>query len=109
MSEEVPAQPSSRSATRQSWTARLGRFATAGLSVAAFCRTEGISTQAFYYWRAKLSATTASPAQLLPVRLLAAPAPVEVVLPAGTVLRVCPGCDLAFLRSLVSALEGHPC
>ena len=36
-------------------------------------------------------------------------APVELVLPNGGVLRLAPGCDLAFVRSLVDALGGAPC
>ena len=113
MSAAVPASPRSRDAVRQSWIARLDRFAKARLSVTAFCQAEGISSQAFYYWKQKLAAqglepTTQQP-RLLPVRLLALPTPVEVVLPCGPILRLTPGCDLAFVRSLVQALGGEPC
>jgi hypothetical protein len=107
------ASPRSRDAIRQRWVARFDRFATAGLSVTAFCRSEGISSQSFYYWKQRLAAQAKSPApqppRLLPVRLLAPPTPVEVVLPQGAVLRLAPGCDLAFVRSLVDALGGAPC
>lgn len=106
------ASPRSRSAVRQRWVARFDRFATAGLSVTAFCRSEGISSQAFYYWKQKLAAQAPQPAdppRLFPVRLLAPTTPVEVVLPQGTVLRLAPGCDLAFVRSLVDALGEQPC
>jgi hypothetical protein len=41
--------------------------------------------------------------------VLAAPAPVELVLPGGVVLRLAPGCDLDFVRTLVAALGGRPC
>jgi transposase len=115
MSAAVPASPRSRDSVRQRWLARFDRFAAAGLSVTAFCRKEGVSSQAFYYWKQKLAAQTQVPAagqpRLLPVRLLAAPspAPVEVVLPHGTVLRLAPGCDLAFVRSLVDTLGGALC
>jgi hypothetical protein len=109
----VPASPRSRDAVRQSWLTRLARFAKSGLSVTAFCRTEGISSQAFYYWKHKLAAQGAAPdseqTRLLPVQLLAQPAPVEVVLPHGPVLRLAPGCDLAFVRRLVAALGDDPC
>src|SRR5262245_34242330 len=40
---------------RQTWVERLARFSSSGLSVAAFCVQEGISSQAFYHWRHKLS------------------------------------------------------
>ncbi len=114
MSAAVPASPRSRDAVRQRWLDRFDRFAaSAGLSVTAFCRSEGISSQAFYYWKHKLAAQAQPPApeqpRLLPVRLLAGPTPVELVLSQGAVLRLAPGCDLAFVRSLVAALEDQPC
>jgi hypothetical protein len=109
----VTASPRSRAAVRQTWLDRFDRFATAGLSVTAFCRREAVSSQAFYYWKQKLAAHPKAPTpeqpRLLPVRLLAPPAPVELVLPHGPVLRLAPGCDLAFVRSLVEALGGQSC
>jgi transposase len=113
MSEGVPAAPRTRAAIRQSWIERLDRFAASSLSVVAFCRREGISCHAFYYWKHKLAAEPAASAngapRLLPVRLLPQPSPIEVALPQGPVLRVVPGCDLAFVRSLVDTLGGAPC
>jgi hypothetical protein len=113
VSKQVPAPPRSRAAIRRSWVERLDRFTASRLSVVAFCRAEGISCHAFYYWKHKLAAGAAAPAgdapRLLPVRLLAPPAPVEVVLPSGPVLRLAADCDLAFVRSLVDALGGAPC
>jgi hypothetical protein len=113
MSESAPVLPRSRAALRQLWSERLDRFAASGLSVVAFCRNEGLSCHTFYYWKHKLTAQTAAPAdqspRLLPVRLLDQPSPVEVVLPQGPILRLTPGCDLAFVRCLVAALGGAPC
>jgi transposase len=113
MGAAVPASPRSRDAVRQNWLARFTRFARAGLSVTAFCRREGISSQAFYYWKQKLAALPPAPAseqpRLLPVRLLAPPTPVEVVLPGGAILRLAPDCDLAFVRTLVQTLGDEPC
>lgn len=112
MSQAVAGPRRSRSAVRQGWQERLDRFRHAGLSVVAFCRREGISCQAFYYWKHKLAPQAVAPAggaRLLPVRLLAPPSPVEVVLPSGAVLRLGPDCDLAFVRSLVDALGRTPC
>jgi hypothetical protein len=113
MTDPVAAPPRSRSSVRQSWIDRLQRFATAQLSVVAFCRAEGISCQAFYYWKSKLlphaePAVSEQP-RLLPVRLINQPTPIEVVLPNGTILRLSFGCDLALVRSLVDALGGAPC
>lgn len=36
------------------WGMRLDRFDRAGITVAQFCRQEGVSQAAFYYWRRKL-------------------------------------------------------
>ena len=102
----------SRANARLVWTERLQRFAGSGLSVSAFCKSEGVSQQSFYHWKSKLRSQPPSPAddspRLLPVRLLDS-APVEVVLPCAAVLRLAPGCDLAFVRSLVVALGDPPC
>jgi hypothetical protein len=102
----------SRAVTRQLWAERLQRFADSGLSVAAFCRRESVSCQACYYWKLKLlrhdHVPDADPPRLLPVRLKDA-APVEIALPNGCVLRLAPGCDLDFVRSVVGALGGEPC
>jgi transposase-like protein len=108
--EERPVR--SRAATRQLWVERLQRFADSGATVVAFCRREGISSHAFYYWKHKLynhERPDAGRPRLLPVRLLPSAAPVEVALPNGCVLRLAAGCDLDFVRSLVGALGGEPC
>jgi transposase len=109
----------SRAATRQAWADRLARFPHAGLNPAQFCAREGVSLPSFYAWRRRLAAATAaapepppgpdSGPRLLPVRLQAPGAAVEVVLPGGAVLRLLPGCDLAWVRSLVELLGGAPC
>lgn len=115
MSVELPAAPAppSRAAIRQTWSERLQRFADSGLSVAAFCRQEGVPVQTFYYWKRRLTrhelATNSDAPPLIPVRLAAPAAPVELLLPGGTLLRLHPGCDLAFVRCLVDALGGQPC
>jgi transposase len=110
----------SRDGTRQTWAERLARFALSGLTPAQFCASEGVSLPSFYSWKRRLTSpplpadaehvpgATREP-RLLPVRLTAAAVAVEVVLPHGTVLRIPPGCDLAFVRSLVKTLGGQPC
>jgi hypothetical protein len=111
MSEPENRPGRSRTALRQQWVERLKRFADGDLSVVAFCQQEGISAQAFYYWKHKLQprpiAHDDSP-RLLPVRLLDSP-PVELVLSNPIVLRLAPGCDLALVRSLLAALRDAPC
>lgn len=113
MSTEVLAAACSRAAVRQAWSERLDRFVASRLSVVAFCRSEGVSTHAFYYWKRQLAPQTPTPAdhipRLVPVRVLAGPAPVELVLPTGPVLRLAPGCDLAFVRCLVDTLGRDSC
>jgi hypothetical protein len=117
----LPPQPRrSRAATRQTWVERLARFSLSGLRPAQFCAQEGVSLPSFYAWKRRLATATLDPAaaaprdrdagpRLLPVRL-PAPAPaLELVLPGGAVLRIPPGADLAWVRSLVEALGGVPC
>jgi hypothetical protein len=122
----MPALSSARSGRRPDptredlWRKRLHRFERAGLSAVAFCAKEGVSTATFYAWRQRLRLPPAEPTaapggpvdgptRLLPVRLLPATASVEVVLPDGLVLRLTPGCDLDFVRSLVATLGERSC
>ena len=111
MSDTLSTPRRSREATRLAWAERLQRFNESGLSALDFCRAEGFAPQSFYYWKRKLADPAASPPvpDFLPVRLAPA-APVELILPGGATLRLAPGCDLAFVRSLVQALAGGaPC
>jgi hypothetical protein len=109
--------PRSRAFTRDVWLDRLARFPSSGLTVAQFCAIEAVSVPSFYAWRRRLAADAAAPhdhaadggPRLLPVRLPAAAAAVELVLPTGAVLRLPSGCDVAWVRSLVAALGGAPC
>ena len=108
-------------ATRQRWSDRLARFPASGLSPAQFCAAEGVSLPSFYAWKRRLAADRRPPRaaepptaagrapRLLPVRLPAAGAAVEVVLPTGALLRIPPGSDPAFVRALAQALGGEPC
>jgi hypothetical protein len=108
--------PGSRAATRQTWAQRLERFALSGLTPAQFCTNEGVSLPSFYSWKRRLATAAARDTaddapgpRLLPVRLTAPNTTVELVLPTGTVVRLLPGCDLAFVRSLIHALGETPC
>jgi transposase len=105
--------PRSRALTREVWVERLARFPASGLTPAQFCALEAVSLPSFYAWRRRLAAETTPPEQtgprLLPVRLAPATPAVELVLPSGAVLRLSPGCDLAWVRSLVTALGDASC
>lgn len=48
---------------RKAWWKLLARFAGSGLTVAAFCRREGIGTASFYRWRSQLGPASADAAQ----------------------------------------------
>jgi hypothetical protein len=110
---DVAVRPSrSRQATRQAWADRLARHSASPLTVAAFCASEGVSVNSFFYWKRQLATPTPSPdapLRFLPVHVQSAIPPVEVVLPGGIVLRLGPGCDLAFVRPLIDALERDSC
>lgn len=111
--------PRSRAGARQFWVERLARFSASGLSPAEFCAVEGVSLPSFNSRKRRLNAEGLSPdtehncatqpgPRLLPVRLAPVTA-VELVLPGGAVLRIPPGCDLAYVRALVTALGDQPC
>ena len=79
-------------AKQQAWSERLRRFDRSGLTVAEFCRREGIPAVSFYQWRRKLtSRAAASPratsrSSFLPVEVVSpvsTGAPVEIHFPNG--------------------------
>jgi transposase len=119
MSATVSSRPGRRPdpTLRALWDQRLRRFDHSDQSAADFCSEQGLSLPSFYAWRRRLRgsgppdapAANADGPRFLPITLLPAAAAIELVLPTGTVLRVTPGCDLAFLRSLVASLGGVSC
>ena len=58
-------------AKREVWRKRLARRQASGLSVAEFCRREGVSEPSFYYWQRRLAEESAAPRQpaFVPVRI----------------------------------------
>jgi hypothetical protein len=115
----VPRSTRSRAFTREVWIERLARFPSSGLTAAQFCAIEAVSLPSFYAWKRRLAAEAQAASaphrdgdlgpHLLPVKLPSAAAAVEVVLASGVVLRLPPGSDLAWVRSLVAALGEPPC
>ena len=88
------------------WQRRLGRFREAGVSVAAFCRTERVSVPAFYQWRKKLGhssvASSDANAGFIPVRLVTNTS-IIVELPGGTRLQI-PAGDPQMIQVAIQTL-----
>ena len=96
------------------WRRRLERFQQARLSVAKFCRQEGVSVPSFYQWRKRLGVAatqtqrqrkSAEPVEFLPVTLRAAS--VELRLPNGVRVQLPAGDDEA-LRVAIDAAGRLP-
>jgi hypothetical protein len=89
----VPTAPRSRDAVRQAWIERLARFDAATLTTAPFCAADGVSVASCYHGRRRLTPRSEDTPpsddapRLLPVRVATPPAPLELVLPSGTILR----------------------
>lgn len=80
------------------WRRRLGRYAKSGLTVAAFCRHEGVSVPTFYAWRKRIGMQEAGPAPgrrprltspFQTVTVFPAVPVVAVRLPGGVQLDIC--------------------
>ncbi len=98
------------------WRQVVDRWKRSGLTVPAFCRSEGLNQATFYHWRWKLKRRDQATPAFLPVRVIAdKPAVptggIEVVLANGRCLRVGAGFDPHTLVQLVALLEdgGHSC
>lgn len=104
---------SSDPAMSAQWRQRLERFGSSNVSVARFCRREGISVASFYHWRKKLARDAdppAGPPRMAPQRCAFTPltvvpsAPaIAVHLPGGSRLEVPLG-DYQTLRVVVREL-----
>ncbi|MDR1611299.1 MAG: transposase [Planctomycetota bacterium] len=90
------------------------------MSVAVFCRREGISPATFYRWRREAGHGRPSFAEVrvtdvLKVSVESAGAsvsvafPVEIVLVSGDRLRLSGQCAPAWLARVVAILRGRPC
>ena len=94
------------------WRDRLRRHAQSGLSVAAFCAREGVSTPSFYAWRRRLKAAKSTAAKREPtakapafqaVTVVGAMPVLSVRLPGGTQFEVCVA-DPQVIRTVVAQL-----
>jgi transposase-like protein len=98
----------------QFWRETLAAWEKSGQSIRAFCASRGLSKPSFYAWRRTLRerdrrrpAARRGPT-LVPLRVVPG-AVLEVVLPAGVVVRVPAGADAAAVATLVAALGSASC
>jgi len=91
----------------RTWKGRYDRFKGSGLTVAAFCRREGVSAASFYQWGKKLRGAQRSGSErarsetFVPVRIMQ-PATVELRLPNGAQLFL-PAGDTALVATAIEA------
>jgi len=82
-----------------------------GVSVAAFCRQEGLSEGAYYYWHRKLSGRISKPDEKSPPAFLEVvvprgnPVALELVLSSGHTLRINSAIDTKRLSQVLSAVK----
>lgn len=88
------------------WRRRMIRFREAGVSVAAFCRTERVSVPSFYHWRKKLARLPGealeADAGFIPVRLVTNTG-IVVELPGGARLQI-PAGDPQIMQIAIRAV-----
>ena len=104
----------------RAWLERIKRQASSGLSMAEFCRREGLSPRLFYAWRERLEArshsTAPDPPLFVPLRRnlrpqQAGPVPghgVEMELPHEIRLRFDAPPEPEWLGRVVAVLAGLP-
>lgn len=104
-----------RQERKQFWRNLIARQQRSGQSIAAFCRTHGVSQPSFFAWRKRLRLQRGQPTSpFVPVEIdltspLAHAAPIEIVLSCGTSVRVRPDCDRQTLETVLAVLEPPPC
>lgn len=96
---------------QQFWQMAMEAHQESGLSIAAFCKKEGIAEAAYYYWRRKLAGGVSkakeksSPEFLEVVLPRSNNAALELVFSSGNTLRINPGADHKILSQVLSALK----
>ena len=94
------------------WRDLIKRQRASGLSVAAFCRRDGVAASSFFEWKRKLGSAPATLA-FVEATVSGTPPPatrsagrIEVRLRSGRRVRVGRGFDRGLLAEVVAALEG---
>jgi len=96
---------------RQFWQMAIEAHRESGLPIAAFCRQEGISEAAYYYWRRKLAGGVSKPREKTSPDFIEVVMPgsnnaaLELVFSSGNALRINPGADNKILSQVLSALK----
>jgi hypothetical protein len=95
------------------WRELLADHARSGLSIRAFCDQRRLNEANFYAWRRELAKRDAGRAKIaaptfVPVQVMPSTA-IEVVLPAGLLVRVPAGADGDLAVRLVAALRAASC
>lgn len=109
------------------WRALLQRQAGSGVSIAKFCRSEGVSEPSFYWWKRALGGGEAKPKMpersgarraagrnsgaspsFLPVQITEErrPATIQVMWPNGLSVQVPAECDPAEVQAVLHAVDG---
>ena len=94
------------------WRDHMARWRASGESIVGYCRAQGISESAFYFWKRKFKRRDAQQGALdqgpafAEVRVTAAPAAsLEVVCDTPRRILVHPGFDAETLSQVVAVLE----
>ena len=100
------------------WREVIARWQASGLSMAGFCRQEGVPDKKFFWWKRRIekrdSKDAAATEVFVPVRIkerstVSSDGLIELVAPGGFVFRICAGFDKATLSSLLDLVGQHRC
>jgi len=96
------------------WQERFTRFASTDLTVAEFCRSEGVSTPSFYRWKKLASPMGSQSPRFVPLKLNTVPV-ATLTLPGGASIDLPGDLSRSRLSDLFSAVieathtEASPC
>lgn len=107
MSSTDAGKPASRD---DYWRGQIEAQERSGKSVARFCKEQGLTEQAFYFWRKRLRNQQPVRFALLETEVVrqqtATEVGLELVLATGERLRIGAGVETATLRRVLEALRG---